>query len=144
MKKTSIATLLLVALAGCATTPTGADRATAAIGDRLLAYQEKPQGPSGRIVVTRDSGFLGGQCFYAVSINGKLAARLAVGESATFYVEPGEILLRSSRDPMGRGLCSVMSEERTQRETIIRQDETKHFRLSIDANGKTDIQRADK
>lgn len=136
-----IPALLLVA--GCATTPTGADRATSALGDRLLAYQDKLEGPSGRIVVTRDSGFLGGACFYAVSINGKLAARLAVGESATFYVAPGEILLRSSRDPLGKGLCGVLSEERTQRETVIRQGETKHFRLLLDANGKTDIQRAD-
>jgi hypothetical protein len=58
-------------------------------------------------------------------------------------VNAGDVLLRVGRDPQGKGLCAFGKGEWTQRETVLRPDETKYFRLSIDANGKTDIQRGD-
>jgi hypothetical protein len=58
-------------------------------------------------------------------------------------MKPGEILLRAGRDPLGKGLCGLGQDEWTQRETVVHQGETKYFRLSIDQNGKTDIQRSE-
>lgn len=134
---------IALALTGCATTPVPATSAKQTPAERVLAFQTKPEGPSGKLIVTRDEGFLGGGCFYALSINGTVAARLDVGETSAFFVSPGEVLLRAGRDPQGKALCALGQDEWTQRETLVRDKETKYFRLSIDMNGKTDIQRAD-
>ncbi len=141
-----VASLLALAgllLSGCATTPTPIDAAKQAPADRVLAFQEKKDSATATLVVIRDEGYLGGGCYASVAVNGTLAARLNTGELARFYVEPGEIMLRSGWDPLGKGLCGLSLNEWTQRETIAHENETKYFRLSIDQNGKTDIQRAD-
>ena len=130
-------------LGGCATTPTPTADAKSAPADRVLAFQDRPVSDAATIVLTRDSGFLGGGCFYAFWISGTLAARLGPGETSRFLLKPGEHLLRSGRDPQGQGLCQIGQDEWTQRETILRSNEVKHFRLLIDLNGKTDIQRMD-
>ena len=143
MKIAYLLIFLAVAATGCATTPVPVNSALPAPRERILAFQDIPAGPSGTIVVTRDKGLGGSGCYYGFSINNVLAARLAVSETASFRVAPGELVLRSSRDPYGKGLCGAFQDEWTQRETILRNGETKHFRLSIDRNGKTDILRAD-
>jgi hypothetical protein len=128
---------------GCATTPVAPSAATQVPSDRLLAFQEKTDATNATLVITRDHGFVGSACYLSVAIDGTLAARLAVEETARFYVKPGEVLLRVGRDPEGQGLCAFGQGDWTQRETIVRQGETKYFRLSIDANGKKDIQRSE-
>lgn len=143
----AIAPLIVIALAsilaGCATTPTPLSAATSVPAERVLAFQQKNADDVATVVVTRDSGFLGGGCFYALWLNGTLSARFNPGESASFYLLPGEHLLKVGRDPMGQGLCALDPNEWTQRETIMKAKEVKRFRLSIDMNGKTDIQRTD-
>jgi len=140
---TTILMTLLFIVSGCATTPVKHFDAIKAPQDRVLSYQDINDKTTSAIVITRDEGFLGGGCYYAVLINTILAARLNPAETVKFYVEPGEVVLKAGRDPQGRGLCAVGQDEWTQRETILRPHETKYFRLTIDANGKTDIQRAD-
>ena len=135
--------MLLSILSGCATTPVRHSDAIKAPQNRVLSYQDINDKTTSVIFITRDEGFLGGGCYYAVFINTILAARLNPAETVKFYVEPGEIVLKVGRDPQGRGLCAAGQDEWTQRETILRPHETKYFRLTIDANGKTDIQRAD-
>jgi hypothetical protein len=76
-----------------------------------------------------------------LSINRTLAARLDVREVA--YIDPGEVLLRVAGDPQGQGLCGLGTDHWTQRETLFKPAETKHFRLTIDVNGQLDIQRSD-
>jgi hypothetical protein len=142
MRSILIVVAATAALAGCASQPTAMNEAKVAPGARVLAFQDKGASAAA-LVVTRDTGFGGSGCFYAVSINGTLAARLDVGETTRFFVAPGDVLLRAGRDPQGKGLCSFGKSEWTQRETHLQPNETKFFRLSIDANGKTDIQRAD-
>lgn len=130
-------------LAGCATTPTPISQAKIAPQSRLLAFQEKTDSANALLVLTRDQGFLGGGCFYGFWINSVLAARLDVGESASFHIAPGEQLLKVGRDPLGQGLCGADADNWTQRETILRPNERKLFRLSIDEGGKLDIQRSE-
>lgn len=133
-----------VLLTGCATTPTPIAQAKKAPAARLLAFQEKSDTANATLVLTRDEGFIGGGCYLAFWINGVLAARLDVAETAAFHLEPGEHLLKASPDPEGKGLCSAGADSFwTQRETILRQKERKLFRLSLDENGKSDIQRAE-
>lgn len=130
-------------LAGCATTPVPSSQAKPAPKERTIAFQEKTATNNASLVLTRDEGFLGGGCFYAFWINSILAARLDVGETAGFYVEPGEHVLRVGRDPHGQGLCALDADNWTQRETILRANERKFFRLSIDDSGKADVQRSE-
>lgn len=143
MRKFLLAVASAIALAGCvsATTPVAPANSSQTPVDRVLAFQVKTTDTSGEVTVIRDAGFHGSACYYAVSINGIIAARLAVGERATFYVPPGEVLLRAGRDPYGRALCGGGQHEWTQREAVIRQGEQKTYRMSMDVNGKMDIQR---
>lgn len=138
-------TILFVSLllTGCATTPTPAANAKLTTPERLLAFQDKLLVPSGTLVITRDVGHKGSGCYNSVTINGKLAARLDVGERSSFIVPAGEVLMRAGRDSQGRGLCGTGQDDWTQRETTIKPDEIKQFRLSIDANGKAEIQRSE-
>ena len=143
MKIIILAISITIFVTGCATTPIPLAQAKQAPADRVLAFQDRHGDNTSSLTVVRDEGFLGSGCFYAVHVNSTLAARLDVAESARFFVTPGETLLRVGRDPMGRGLCSVNQENWTQRETILKQGEHKVFRLSIDPNGKLDVQRTD-
>jgi hypothetical protein len=118
-------------------------KATPVPSDRLVGFQKPIEGPSGILVLTRDKGMLGSGCYYGFFIDNTLAARIDNSETAAFTVPTGELVLRAGRDPDGRALCGVGQQEWTQRETIMRDGEKKYFRLSIDLNGKTDIQRAD-
>jgi hypothetical protein len=138
----SIIVALSAVLAGCfvspwhgGTTPAALEKAKAAPQERLLAFQERKETTTATLVVTRDKGALGGACYYAVEINGKLAARLDIAETSRFYMEPGKVLLRAGRDPLGKGLCAIAQEEWTQSEILLKSGETKHVRLSTDFYG---------
>lgn len=143
MQRLALALFGAVILAGCATTPTPIAQAKMAPPSRVSAFQERADAASATLALTRDQGFLGSGCYYAFWINSVLAARLDVGETASFFLSPGEHLLKVGRDPLGQGLCGADSDNWTQRETILRPNEKKHFRLSIDEGGKLDIQRSE-
>jgi hypothetical protein len=129
--------------AGCATTPIPSAQATPVPSERVLAFQNKSDSLNGALILTRDVGFHGGGCFNAFWINGTLAARFGAGETATFFVEPGEHVLRVGRDPLGKGLCGTDSDRWTQRETTFRNNERKFFRLMLNPSGIIDIQRSE-
>ena len=142
MKRVLVA-LFTSALAACATSPTERAEATAIPANRLLAFQKPIVGRQAVLLVTRDSGFMGGGCYKSLWINGTLAARVDVSETARFFVEPGEVLIKVGRDPLGSGLCATGQDQYTQRETTLKVGESKSFRMSSDSNNLVDIQRAD-
>jgi hypothetical protein len=143
MKARYILLVLTLMLGGCATTPVAVKDAKPISADRLLAYQTGSADKTATLTVIRDEGSIGSACYYGFWINKQLAARVDVAEVAKFYVEPGELLLRIGRDPQGNGLCGVDLENWTQRETIMKAGMNKTFRMTIDANGKLDLMRAD-
>lgn len=143
MRRLGCSFIAVLLFAGCATTPLASSQAKPVPKERILAYQDSSESLNAALVLTRDVGLLGSGCFYAFWINGSLAARFGTGETATFFVEPGEHLLRVGRDPQGLGLCGVDSDRWTQRETILRSKERKFFRLMLDPNGTIDIQRSE-
>ena len=128
-------------IAGCATTPLPSSQAKAAPVERVLAFQEKSEVKNATLVLTRDEGFLGSACYYGFWIDSILSARLGVGETASFFVEPGERLLRVTRDPQGKGLCGDLGSQMVQRESMFRANERKQYRLMLDPNGGMDVQR---
>lgn len=136
---------LSVALSsGCVSAPrqTAEADVKTAPKERTVGFQSPVAGPHGILVVTRDDGLVGRACYYALSFNGTLAARLDEHERARFEVPAGEIVMKAGRDPMGQGFCGMDSYVFTQRETIIRDGETKKFRFVIGVDGMPDIQRA--
>ena len=141
MKKILIVGLLC--LTGCvsSTTPISASSAKGVPTDRLRAYQEQSSPDDATLIVTRDVGRAGSGCYSGFMINGKLAARFDVGETARFHVPPGELLLKNGVDPEGRGLCGVPEHHWTVRETIMKPGDRKYFRLSYSPGGTSDVQR---
>ncbi|MCU9949863.1 hypothetical protein [Pseudomonas sp. PDM13] len=122
-------------LAGCATSKPGASL-SATPGDRLLAYGLK-SADSAEIVVTRDEGWLaGGGCYVAVLIDGKLSARMDVGERAVFYVPAGRRIVGMSGDPSGQGLCAMqVGQPLKETATRVEAGEVLRFRITGDTNG---------
>jgi hypothetical protein len=143
VKKVLLIGIVFSVLCGCATTPVSVRDAKQITKDRLLAFQTTGADKTATLTVIRDEGILGSGCYYGLWINQTLAARVDVAEIATFFVEPGEILLRIGRDPLGKGLCGLEQDNWTQRETIMKPGDQKAFRMTIDENGKLDIFRTD-
>ena len=135
--------LLTLLLGGCESTPVPMSAAKQAPANRVLAFQTPTGEKTAILTVIRDDGFPVSGCNIALYINQVLAARFEAAEYAQFYVESGEILLRVGWDPQGKGLCSFGQDQWTQRETFLKPDERKSFRLSFGTSGRFDIQRTD-
>ena len=141
MAKGLIAAALVCVLTGCATVETRLPDAVPVPQERVLLA---PTQGDASITVVRDTGFLGGGCFFALYVNKQLAARMGPEEKLTFAVQPGEVLLGVSRDPKGQALCSADTDPtRVQRETILRPGEHKVFRMALQPSGNVDLVRSD-
>lgn len=119
-------------LSGCATSPVPSSQADPVPAGRLLAFQATPPSPYGTLVVTRDSGFTGSACNTILYIDGKKAAEIASGESAKFYLEPGERIVGvNSTTLCGGGL--------KERSFVLDAGATKKYRISIDTSMSMDL-----
>lgn len=134
--KLLFAFLALVLLVACSTSPVEPESASAVPTERIIAYQDKPTGDYGTIVVTRDTGFMGGGCKAGVWIDGVKAAIFATGETATFYRPAGVITL--SVGPGSGGLCA--SWDRRTIETTVKTGQTRRYRIALFANGGLSIE----
>ena len=133
MTKFHLKTILAVTaismfMVGCATSRVPSGKADPVPSSRLFAYQ-KPASGDAALIVTRDSGFVGGGCNTSVSIDGRKAAEIGAGETAKFYVTAGEHIVGASS--CGSGL--------KEREANIKAGATKKFRISIDSSMSMDL-----
>lgn len=136
---TAIVLAAAALLSGCATTQAPpATRTTVPAARVMLAGA---QGDA-EIVVVRDAGFMGGGCFYALSVNRRPVARMDTGETLRMRVPAGDLLLAVGRDPQGKALCGLEPDHKVQREFSLKAGETKHFRIAI-GNGGLDVMRSD-
>jgi len=133
--------LAVVLFGGCATTPVRSSDAVRVPKERLLAFQEKTEKTSSTITITRDAGVMGSACNLVVRINGTNSAQYGVGETGSFYVEPGEVILTVGYNLLGFSLCGTG--KITTREAYLRSGETKYFRITSDGFGGTDIMRSE-
>lgn len=133
-----ITALALVALAGCVTSPVPAEKARPVPADRALLLQSKPAVPYGTILVTRDTGFLGGGCFLAVHVDGQLAARIDTGEVVRFFAPVGDHLVGMGIDKSGGGMCSWTDMLKEQSVTLAN-GQIKRFRIGGDSQAGLDI-----
>ena len=118
-----------VMLAGCSTPVTSSD-AKPVPAERVFGYQAKPQGVDfGTVVITRDTGFVGGGVAVTVSIDGKQAAALRTGERVTLYVPAGEHILSDSQ----------VANTRHDHELIVKAGQVKFYRISVDAASQSTL-----
>ena len=129
--------LVFVVLSGCSTTTVSSLTAIPVKPDSLFSNQTKDDMHNATLVVTRDSGFIGSGCSLTFFINGERAAKIDPGETAKFYVQSGSVIMGVGVE--GRALCGVNPYPKRERETVIRQNETKWFRLFTDQDVNLDV-----
>jgi hypothetical protein len=137
MLKPALVTSALLIGIGCVSTPVSVLDATKAPPDRVLAFQS-PTNESGKLIVTRDRIWGSKKHLLVLYLDGILAAKFSIGEIATFYLPPGEHVLKIGQDPE-----SVWGGATVARETVLKATETKHFRITTNESGGIDIIRAD-
>ena len=135
-----IAVMMLISLFGCDTKITPIDERVELPDDRIYAYAEKTEIRNASLIVTRDKGFAGSGCKVVLYINTKLAGRFNPGETKQFYVESGEVLIKVAQDPYNDILCKMLSYGSVERETFIKENKYKSYRIKTSG---LDIQRID-
>ncbi|MFK0093283.1 hypothetical protein [Pseudomonas sp. NPDC090592] len=132
MRTAFLAAAGVALLSGCATSPIPSSQADPVPASRLLAFQATPSTPYGTLVVTRDSGFTGSACNTILYIDGQKSAEIASGESARFYLAPGERIVGvNSTTLCGGGL--------KERAFVLDAGATKKYRISIDTSMSMDL-----
>ncbi len=129
MRLTCAAVSLLL-LAGCSSYRSAPEHITQVPADRLLAFQQPVEG-GGRIVVNRDMGGLGSGCYIAVHVDRQLAARIGIGEEASFQVPPGDRIVGIGIDEKDDTLCSKGSLRR-EKAAHVESGQSEHFRIVSD------------
>jgi len=124
--------ILTLLLAACSTTRTPIDAAIPIHWDNAIAYQEQTSQRNAIVKVIRDEGFAGSGCSWTIAINKKKAAHLDTNEQATFYVEPGGLLVEVRSNPESGSLCGRSSWR--SHHTTIQKGETKYFRVGFELN----------
>ncbi|WP_044873989.1 3-isopropylmalate dehydratase [Pseudomonas sp. LFM046] len=124
------AAVSLILLAGCSSYRADSNQISQVPADRLLAFQEPVQG-GGRIVVNRDMGGLGSGCYIAVHVDRQLAARIGIGEVATFEVPAGDRIIGIGLDEQDDTLCSKGSLRR-EKAAHVEPGQSEHFRIISD------------
>ena len=121
-----------IILAGCSTSPIPSDQASPVPASRLTAFQSKPAGQFGTLIVTRDNGFIGSACNTILYIDGKKSAEIGSGETAKFYLPAGEKIIGANSTSMcGGGL--------KERSLVMGADNIKKYRISIDTSLSMDL-----
>jgi len=97
-----LATILLVSLVGCATTPVSTSGARDVPSTRVLNSDllKRKEG-FGQVVVKRDEGLSASACNSRVFANGIPVAEIAPGEKVIFYLPEGEQMLAA----IATGIC---------------------------------------
>lgn len=133
-----IGAVALVMLAGCSTSPVSPSEAKQVPIDRLVSFTSKPNEAYGTVIVTRDTGFMGGGCYVAIHIDGKLAARIDTGEVAKFYLPTGDHLVGLGIDKQGGGMCS-WTDMLKEQSASLKDGQVKRFRIGGDTQTGLDI-----
>ncbi|AYG10741.1 hypothetical protein D7M10_04195 [Pseudomonas fluorescens] len=132
MRLIGLLALSSVLLAGCSTSPVSSSQADPVPTNRLTAFQSKPAGQFGILVVTRDSGFTGSACNTILYIDGEKSAAIGSGETAKFYLPAGERIIGVNSTSMcGGGL--------KERSLVMESGGTKKYRISIDTSMSMDL-----
>ena len=137
-----VSILLFFFITGCSTALVPLSEAVAVPFARIQAFQTQTDVTSATIIIIRDKGFVGSACRLSFYLDGVLAAQIGPRQTARFYVEPGDHLVRAEGGGGGAPGCGLNKNTGATRETTLKRGETKVFRISTDASGSIDVQRA--
>ena len=132
MRLIGLLALTSTLIAGCSTSPISSNEADPVPAARLSAYQSKPSGPFGTLIVTRDTGFSGAACNTVVYIDGKKSAEVGSGETARFLVPVGERIV-------GVKPTSICGGGLKERSLVMESGGAKKYRISIDNSMSMDL-----
>lgn len=138
MRKLLLAFAATAILSGCTTTPVPDSKAKQVPNERIYYHPENVVG-TGTIAVTRDSGFTGGVCYFALYLDGVLAAKFDTEERAEFKLLPGEHIIGIG-NPGGGGVCGFDKGSRKEMLVVVRENETKKYRVVIRPGVGADIE----
>ena len=127
MKHIAIICIAVLLFCGCATSPVKVSEARQVPPSRLLAGYStvaRPGANTAKVVVVRDSGFLGSAAPAKLTIDGSPVARLWSGERIQFYVSAGDHVFGARPDPQVMGALTENSFSFTPGRTY-------YFRISI-------------
>lgn len=127
--------LASISLSGCATEAVLPSKAKQAPQDRLYLFQKEKVEFNSKLIVVRDSGYLGSGCFTGVYINGQRAATLDPAEKATFFLKPGEVSIGIK----GEGKVCISDKVASMRDFNLSPNGEKAIRLFADSSGNVDI-----
>ena len=114
MKRSALFCLIPALAAACATSPVALTDANPVPADRVFAYSQPIDGPSGQLIVVRDQGALGAACPIALYISGQIATHFRTSETLTLYLPAGRHVIGAG--PSGGGMCSWTNEAAHRRE----------------------------
>lgn len=128
-------TLILLAvlciLSGCATSPIGS--ASASPGHKLPNEWQLPGVNTGKLIVTRDSGFMGAACSQRIYVDGTPIADLRSGQSVTVYLPAGKHVA----GVMSGGMCGGGS---SSAQMLMASGGTELFRVASGQSGDIKIE----
>lgn len=130
MKKLLSIIFVAMGLIGCSTSPVSSDKAKLVPKERMLAYTE-PNPEYAKVQIIRDSGFLGGGCYFAVMYRQTTLARFDTSEKGIFYIPEGDWKFAVTRDPDGSLLCGADDFNPVFEVQKIRKDQENLFRISL-------------
>lgn len=124
----------IVFLSGCATQAVLPNQAKLAPQERIFKYQS-PLADGAKLIVVRDSGFLGGGCFFGVYVDGERTATLNPGDRVNLYLPAGEHNIAMK----GEGKVCIADEVPVGRDINLKPNQIKAVRLFADPSGNLDV-----
>ena len=88
MRAASIVFLCILGLAGCATSPIGADNAKPGMVVQNPWLSASPG--TGEVLFVRDKGYMGSACAEKIYVDTQEVAELRTGQRVSVYLPPGE------------------------------------------------------
>lgn len=122
--------VVCIALTGCATAPM--PTASARPGVNLNRAITTATPGAGRIVVKRDTGFMGSGCTHRIHLDGEPVAEVRSGQAVSLYVSPGEHVVSAA----ATGICDGISEATV----TVQLGKTRSLRSGYDGNGNIRLQ----
>jgi len=124
-----------VAISGCSSLPVPTNEAFAVPNNRILADGKQLSTPSkntGKIIVKRDSGFIGSACTIRIYLNGKGVADLDISEKVVLNLPEGEYIISAEPNGVcGGGLTEVKASVKPNSESVFRYATSSNFSSSL-------------
>lgn len=134
MKNFVFASVVLIALSGCATSPISNRDAQPVPADRIFHNEKLPIEGNTHVLFVRDVGFMDSGVYQHLFIDGKEAALINPGEKVEFTLAPGEHIFGViPTDPFGSFTLNTIAQD-------LKPGKRYFYRIQMDGNGLSSFQ----